>query len=199
MDDIVRRAMARWPDVPAVYGWLQLDERGRWLIKGDPIANPVVKAFIDRNYQHDNQGRWYFQNGPQQVFVQLAYTPYVCRIWPGDKGALMAETHTGLPVNRPQQGWLDDSGGMLIECEHGIGCVESHSLAVLADAVCLADGTPLDEHRLNTLLNDEHLAGTAQLIWNDRRLPIAVIRRRDVPSRFGFDPSPQPPAGASLC
>ncbi|HMN64893.1 MAG TPA: DUF2946 family protein, partial [Burkholderiaceae bacterium] len=32
MDEQVLHAMARWPDVPAVWGWLRLDRRGRWLL-----------------------------------------------------------------------------------------------------------------------------------------------------------------------
>ncbi|HET8728586.1 MAG TPA: DUF2946 family protein, partial [Alphaproteobacteria bacterium] len=32
MDESVLRAMTKWPNVPAVYGWLQLDQRGNWLI-----------------------------------------------------------------------------------------------------------------------------------------------------------------------
>ena len=33
MDPAVLRGMARWPDVPAVYGWLALDRRGNWRLK----------------------------------------------------------------------------------------------------------------------------------------------------------------------
>ena len=77
MDPIVIQAMAKWPNVPNVYGWLTLDRRGNWLIKGDRISNPGVVAFIGRNYGADEQGRWYFQNGPQRVFVTLEYAPYV--------------------------------------------------------------------------------------------------------------------------
>src|SRR5262245_10851898 len=79
MDDAVVRAMAKWPNVPNVYGWLNLDRRGNWMIKGDRIANEGVTAFIGRNYAPDEQGRWYFQNGPQRVFVTLDYTPFVIR------------------------------------------------------------------------------------------------------------------------
>ena len=46
MDPAVLRAMARWPQVPAVYGWLALDRRGNWLIKAERIANPLVAEFI---------------------------------------------------------------------------------------------------------------------------------------------------------
>ena len=37
MDESVIRAMDRWPDVPAVYGWLELDVRGRWRLRGEPV------------------------------------------------------------------------------------------------------------------------------------------------------------------
>jgi len=84
MDEIVARAIAKWPNVPAVYGWLSLDRRGNWAIKGERIRNRLVAEFIARNYGHDAQGRWFFQNGPQRVFVQLAYTPLVYRTRPGD-------------------------------------------------------------------------------------------------------------------
>ena len=64
MDPIVIQAMAKWPAVPNVYGWLTLDRRGNWLIKGDRIANAGVTGFIGRNYAADERGRWFFQNGP---------------------------------------------------------------------------------------------------------------------------------------
>src|SRR2546421_1903149 len=77
MDEIVARSMAKWPNVPAVFGWLSLDRRGNWLIKGERIANHALREFISRNYEADDTGRWYFQNGPQRVYVALAYTPLI--------------------------------------------------------------------------------------------------------------------------
>ncbi|HEV7478182.1 MAG TPA: DUF2946 family protein, partial [Burkholderiales bacterium] len=77
MDEIVARSMAKWPNVPAVYGWLSLDRRGSWRIKAERISNVALREFIARNYQADERGCWYFQNGPQRVFVELAYTPLV--------------------------------------------------------------------------------------------------------------------------
>ena len=98
MDDSVLRAMAKWPNVPAVYGWLALDRRGRWLLRDEPIANRAAVRFIDRNYGVDDGGRWYFQNGPQRVFVRLDYTPWVLRL--RVDGGL--DTHTGLAVCSPR-------------------------------------------------------------------------------------------------
>ena len=33
MDDIVRQAIAKWPNVPHCYGWLGLDARGQWYLR----------------------------------------------------------------------------------------------------------------------------------------------------------------------
>src|SRR5688572_23560268 len=110
MDEIVRQAMAKWPNVPAVYGWLALDRRGQWLIKGERISNPVITDFINRNYEHDAEGRWYFQNGPQRVFVALDYTPFVYRLGPNADPAspLRIESHTGKTVACVDSAWIDE-------------------------------------------------------------------------------------------
>jgi hypothetical protein len=92
VDDIVARSLAKWPDVPAVYGWLALDRRGNWLIRSahgatprfERIGNSALREFIGRNYEADERGCWYFQNGPQRVFVDLAYTPLVAH-FEGDR------------------------------------------------------------------------------------------------------------------
>ena len=33
MDDIVRQAMVKWPNVPHCHGWLGLDARGNWYLR----------------------------------------------------------------------------------------------------------------------------------------------------------------------
>ena len=35
MDDIVKQAMAKWPNVPDCYGWLGLDARGAWRMRDE--------------------------------------------------------------------------------------------------------------------------------------------------------------------
>ena len=35
MDDIVKQAMAKWPNVPHCYGWLGLDARGNWYMRDE--------------------------------------------------------------------------------------------------------------------------------------------------------------------
>ena len=63
--------MAKWPNVPAVFGWLSLSRRGDWLLKGEPVHNPGIRDFFGRNYACDDTGRWFVQNGPQRVYVLL--------------------------------------------------------------------------------------------------------------------------------
>ena len=79
MEDWVLRSLARWPDVPALFGWLGLDRRGRWLIRDEIISRPQIIDTIARNYAADEHGRWYFQNGPQRGYMQLEHAPLVLR------------------------------------------------------------------------------------------------------------------------
>ncbi|MDB5974431.1 MAG: hypothetical protein JWR07_1191, partial [Nevskia sp.] len=48
MEDWVQRSLARWPNVPALFGWLALDRRGRWLIQGELISRPQIIETINR-------------------------------------------------------------------------------------------------------------------------------------------------------
>ena len=108
MDDIVKQALAKWPNVPHCYGWLGLDARGNWYLRDDPTQAPgpfpTAKGsmlrheklidFIQRNYEHDAQGQWFFQNGPQRVYVELEAAPWVWRV---DED-LRVKSHTGQAV-----------------------------------------------------------------------------------------------------
>lgn len=94
MDEIVKQAMAKWPHVPHCYGWLGLDARGDWYLrdaatqaagpfpqaKGERIEHDKLRAFITRNYSVDARGCWFFQNGPQRVYVELETSPVVWRL-----------------------------------------------------------------------------------------------------------------------
>src|SRR6185503_14581352 len=106
MDDIVLRGMAKWPNVPAVYGWLSLDRRGQWLLKGERISNPAVTEFIGRNFERDPRGCWFFQNGPQRVFVALDYMPFVLRVTSAEGAPLELQTQTGKAVGAIEGAWL---------------------------------------------------------------------------------------------
>lgn len=119
--------MAKWPQVPAVYGWLALDRRGNWRIKGERIANPALRDFISRNYAVDDRGCWHFQNGPQRVFVSLAYTPFVVH-YQGDA----LRDHCGRAFAR-REAFVDDEGSVLIAGENTLALLDDRDLLRIAD------------------------------------------------------------------
>jgi hypothetical protein len=127
VDEIVARSMTKWPNVPAVYGWLSLDRRGNWLIKGERIGNAALREFIGRNYAADERGRWYFQNGPQRVYVSLVYTPLVVRY----EGEGLVD-HCGRPFG-PAVALQDDEGSVLFEGGQTVALLDDRDLARFAD------------------------------------------------------------------
>src|SRR3954470_7703104 len=127
MDALVARAMAKWPNVPAVYGWLSLDRRGNWLIKGERIGNAALREFIGRNYEPDAKGRWFFQNGPQRVYAALAYTPLVVRY---EADALVDQC--GRPFTAGEM-FVDDEGSLLISGSGTVALLDDRDLARLAE------------------------------------------------------------------
>jgi hypothetical protein len=150
MDDIVLQAMRKWPHVPACYGWLGLDGRGQWWMRDDrtqqqgtfqeAIRNNVSEAkgavlqhdklvaFIGRNYGHDEEGRWFFQNGPQRVYVELAYAPWVFRVQ--DNGEVHTHTHA---VTVVKQAISDELGHLYLDTPLGLGLVHTQDVGVACD------------------------------------------------------------------
>jgi len=161
MDDIVIAALKKWPHVPAVCGWLGLDARGDWYLRdaaaqaagaftaGDPrakgsrIEHAQLRAFIERNYERDPvSGAWFFQNGPQRVFVELEVAPWVLGLWRQGDG-IAVSTHTGLDFGAPREVLLDEVGRLYLVSDLGLGLVRSTDMAVAADAVEAGDWGPV--------------------------------------------------------
>jgi hypothetical protein len=183
MDDIVRQAIAKWPNVPDCYGWLGLDARGNWYMRderaqaagpfgGAPGLEPARRTaskgsllkqdklidFIQRNYESDAAGQWFFQNGPQRVYVELEATPLIWRIGAGP--AFEVTSHCGRTA-RPQRCIVDESGRVYLETDLGFGLVHTQDMTYAADAV-------------------------EQGLWVPSELPAD-----DLPRRFGYVRSPQ--------
>jgi hypothetical protein len=193
MDEAVLRAMAKWPDVPAVFGWLALDARGRWLIRGEPVANPLLNDFIGRNYAADPHGRWYFQNGPQRVFVALACTPWVLRV----DTAGRVHTHTGIAAAEIRGAWMDRAGRMILNCEHGAGLVDDRDSETISGLIVDANGSATDEDALIESLDRIQAGASApvRLECAGTIVPIEPIAADQVPVTLGFVADPQPLPG----
>lgn len=180
MDDIVCKAIAKWPNVPDCYGWLGLDARGNWYLrddqaqaagpfsafagrssaagKGSLLTHDKLIDFIARNYGRDASGQWFFQNGPQRVYVELEATPLIWRIDRENGWAVTA--HTGQEAS-VQRCVLDEQGRLYLDTDLGFGLVHSQDMLHAAEAL-------------------------EQGVWKPEAL--AAV---DLPGRFGYVPSPQ--------
>lgn len=174
MDDIVRQALAKWPNVPDCYGWLGLDSRGQWHMRDDRVQalgafqsgvagargsvlrHDKLIEFIHRNYEPDERGCWYFQNGPQRVYVELESTPLIWRVAPDGQVA----AHTGRPAE-VLDCLMDEAGHLYLHTSCGLGLVHTLDVALAAD-------------------------------WIEQgRWSLRACARADLPARFGYVCSPQ--------
>ena len=155
MDDIVKAAMAKWPQVPNCHGWLALDMRGDWYmrddrtqaagpfpqVKGSRILHDKLLTFIHRNYAADEVGAWYFQNGPQRVYVTLEAAPFVWRVEPAADGTWHITAHAGQAATL-RSVWLDEAGRLFLDTDIGFGLVHTLDMGVAAQAVEQGDWQP---------------------------------------------------------
>ncbi len=148
MDDIVRQALAKWPNVPDCYGWLGLDARGNWFMRDDqvqaqgPFAGGSLQSkgselrheklidFIQRNYEPDAHGQWFFQNGPQRVYVELELTPLIWRV--AEDFSLADQTGRAASLKNCL---LDEYGHLFLETDIGFGLVHTMDMGHAANAV----------------------------------------------------------------
>jgi hypothetical protein len=174
MDDIVRAALKKWPNVPACHGWLALDARGDWYmrddrvqaagpfpsVKGSRIDHDKLREFIARNYDRDADGAWFFQNGPQRVYVELEAAPWVWRLQMSEAAAPQLRSHTCREAVF-RAAWLDEAGRLYLDSDLGLGVVHTLDMETAADAVERGQ-------------------------WQ-----LQEIAKADLPRRFGFCLSPQ--------
>lgn len=186
MDEQVLRAMARWPNVPAVHGWLRLGRRGDWFLvdrnapgfderihgDGSPIGNEQIREFIARNYQAEPDGRWYWQNGPQRVYVDLEAAPLVVRvIGSGASPRLVDHTGVEIAIAAITAAGVGPSDELLLATDRGAAVV--HDLDLGALAIEAGDD-----------------GGAGVLVLGERR--IALAEWTDPPARLGFVARPRP-------
>lgn len=163
MDALVEAALRKWPNVPHCYDWLALDGRGDWYmrderiqaagpfpeVKGSRIEHEKLIEFIGRNYAVDDTGCWFFQNGPQRVYVELEVAPWVWRLGPDDPSGPVA-SHTGREA-RVQQTCLDEHGRLFLATELGLGLVHTQDMELASQAVESGAWQPA-ESRFETLV-----------------------------------------------
>ena len=202
MDEQVLRSLIKWPNVPHCFGWLALERRGQWRmgdefsqanqLAGSVIQHAALNDFISRNYAHDSLGRYFFQNGPQRVFITLDATPYITRIIPCESG-LQLLTQCGTEI-KPQGALSDEKGNIYITglLEQSLsdqidGAVftktESLSVALLHDH-------DLDLFSDQSKVIEDACSFRGSWQWQGNQLPIEPIHSSELANRFNFIKTP---------
>lgn len=207
MDKNVIAAMARWPDVPDVYGWLSLTERGEWRLHprgdaneptnttplsygaGESITSPPILSFMNRNYAGDDSGRWFFQNGPQKVFVRLDAAPYILRSTARPDGQPALQTHNGLEVAAIQEWRLDDSGRVYAMSEYGAGLIAGRDLETVLHTLLGPNERPL----IDLLEHNPQPEESVNVKWaqDGAWVPLHFCASAAVPEALGFQRYPK--------
>ena len=202
MDEQVLRSLIKWPNVPHCFGWLALDRRGQWRMRdefvqdnqlaGSVIQHAALNEFISRNYACDSLGRYFFQNGPQRVFITLDATPWIARIIPSESGPQLL-TQCGTQI-KPQGALSDEKGniyitGIIVQSLSDqidstvFSQIESLSVALLHDH-------DLDLFSDQSKVMEDACSFRGSWQWDGKELPIEPIHSLELSERFRFIKAP---------
>ena len=202
MDEQVLKSLIKWPHVPNCFGWLALDRRGQWRMRdeyaqanhlpGSLIQHTALNEFISRNYAHDFLGRYFFQNGPQRVFITLDTTPWIVRMIPNENG-LQLLTQCGTEM-KPDSALSDEKGNIYITgsvlqsySDQFDGLVftkaESRSVALLHDH-------DLDLFSERSQVKEDACSFRGSWKWDGKDLPVEPIHSLELSQRFHFIKAP---------
>lgn len=203
MDEQVLRSLIKWPNVPDCYGWLALDRRGQWRMRnefaqennlpGQVIEHSALKEFITRNYACDSLGRYFFQNGPQRVFISLDATPWIARIIPDNQQLqLMTQCQSSI---EPSAALSDENGNIYI-----VGLIEQVIYQDLEKqefskekilSVALLHDHDLDLFSELAKLHEEACSFCGSWNWHGRQLPLNPIHSKELGALFHFSAKPR--------
>jgi len=203
MDEQVLRSLIKWPNVPECFGWLALDRRGQWRMRneftqqnklpGQAIQHVALNDYISRNYAVDELGRYFFQNGPQRVFITLDATPWIARLIPSEQGLrLTTQCQTHL---EPNAALSDENGNIyivglmkqVINSSNGKDFSKSDHLSI-----ALLHDHDLDLFSELANLREEACSFGGSWNWHGKSLPLDPVHSDELSTRFHYNPSPQP-------
>jgi len=208
MDDQVLRSLIKWPNVPDCFGWLALDRRGLWRMRdeftqqnhlpGQVIQHVALNDFIARNYACDEIGRYFFQNGPQRVFITLDATPWIARIIPNDQGdQFLTQCHN---VIDPDSALSDENGNIYIVGKVNQTIYDSSNnmeidkpfLKRSSQTIALLHDHDLDRFSELAKLREEACSFGGSWTWYEKQLPLDPIHSEELATRFHYQTKPQP-------
>ncbi|QWE28491.1 DUF2946 family protein [Polynucleobacter sp. AM-7D1] len=202
MDEQVLRSLIKWPNVPHCFGWLALDRRGQWRMRdefaqanqlaGSIIQHLALNEFISRNYACDSLGRYFFQNGPQRVFITLDATPWIARITPTESGPqLLTQCATEI---KPHGALSDEKGNIYITGLIPQSSSDQIDATVFTQieylSVALLHDHDLDLFSEQSQVQEDACSFRGSWQWNGKSLPIEPIHSAELSERFHFIKAP---------
>jgi len=202
MDEQVLRSLIKWPNVPHCFGWLALDRRGQWRMRdeyaqtnqlpGNVIQHVALNEFISRNYAHDSLGRYFFQNGPQRVFITLDATPWIARMIPSESGPQLS-TQCGTEI-KPHGALSDEKGNIYITGSIPQSLSDQIDSTVFTQteslSVALLHDHDLDLFSDQSQVEEDACSFRGSWQWDGKDLPIEPIHSAELAGRFHFIKAP---------
>ena len=161
-------------------------------LPGQVITHRALNEFISRNYARDSLGRYFFQNGPQRVFITLDSTPWVARITPSENGSeLISQCHNPIEAS----GALSDENGNIYivgKVNQLIYRQENKASFTKEDCktVALLHDHDLDHFSRLAKLHEEACSFGGSWEWQGKQLPLDLIHSEELAAHFQFIAKP---------
>ena len=203
MDEQVLRSLVKWPNVPQCFGWLALDRRGQWRMRdeyaqqhrlpGSPIVHSALNEFIARNYARDSMGQYFFQNGPQRVYITLDATPWIARLIPHeDAFSLQTQCQSSI---KAEGALCDEFGNVYITGLISQNCCDDSNSNHFTQAdrlsVALLHDHDLDLFSGFAKVHQDACSFKGSWAWNGATLPLDPIGFEELSARFEFIKNPK--------
>jgi hypothetical protein len=162
MDDIVKAAMAKWPDVPDCYGWLALDARGNWRMR-DARCQALESA--GRHHPPSKLVKLY-----QSELSARRQRPMVLPEWPaasvcGSGGDTVYRPHFRCRIYsayreilpQPDAGFFNSEGNLILQSNKILAQLDDRDLAEVSSQL-YENNQLLDDNDLMDWLNQTNQA-----------------------------------------
>jgi len=161
-------------------------------LAGSVIQHVALNEFISRNYACDSLGRYFFQNGPQRVFITLDATPFIARIIPSQSGPQLL-TQCGTEI-KPHGALCDERGNIYITgniLQSFSDQIDSAAFTKTeSPSVALLHDHDLDLFSEQSKVQEDACSFRGSWLWDGKDLSIEPIHSIELSKRFHFIKSP---------
>ena len=157
-------------------------------LPGQVITHRALNEFISRNYACDSLGRYFFQNGPQRVFITLDVTPWIARITPSENGLeLLSQCNSLIEAS----GALSDEKGniYILGKVNQLTDEEKNKEQFFnqdCQTVALLHDHDLDHFSRLAKLHEEACSFGGSWEWQGKQLPLDPVHSEELAARFQF-------------